>query len=67
VGKEELLKELSATMQSLSVEEFAQSIDKPKWKVYRMVKNGEAPKHFTIGKEIRFSAKAIKAWWSERE
>lgn len=32
VSKEELLKELSQTMQSLSVEELAKSIGAPKWK-----------------------------------
>jgi excisionase family DNA binding protein len=67
VSKEELLKELSQAMQSLNVEELAASIGAPKWKVYRMVKKGEAPKHFKIGKEIRFSAKAVQKWWSERE
>lgn len=67
MSKEELLKELSQEMQSLRAEAFAAAIGEPKWKVYRMVKNGHAPRHFNIGKEIRFPLAAVRKWWEARK
>jgi excisionase family DNA binding protein len=46
----------------LTVREFSGRTGLPVWRVYELLRNGEAPPHIRIGKTVRFPIRGVRQW-----
>ena len=60
----EVLQELKGECQSLSVEELADVVGWPAWRVRQLVKKGSGPPHFRVGKLYRFPVAGVRPWFA---
>ncbi len=63
--QDELVAELRSELRSLTVEQLAQATGIDPWRIYQMIKQGEAPPSFRVGKTYRFPVAGVRRWFAE--
>lgn len=61
-----MLEDLKAELRSLTVEQLAEATAIEPWRLYQMIKKGEAPPNLKVGKTYRFSVAGLRKWFAER-
>jgi excisionase family DNA binding protein len=62
----DLLEDLKAELRSLTVEQLADAMGIEKWRVYELVKKGNAPPSFKVGKTYRFPIAGVRKWFADQ-
>lgn len=60
------LDDLRAELRSLTVEQLADAMGIEKWRVYELVKKGQAPPSLKVGKTYRFPIAGVRKWFVEQ-
>ena len=58
------LDDLRAEFRSLTVEQIADAMGIEKWRVYELIKKGQAPPSFKVGKTYRFPIAGVRKWFA---
>lgn len=53
-------------LRTLSVRMLGEAMNLPTWRIYEMLRNGEAPPHFRVGKTFRFRVRDVDGWMTEQ-
>jgi excisionase family DNA binding protein len=64
--QDELVAELRSELRSLTVEQLAQATGIEPWRIYQMIKKGEAPPSFRVGRTYRFPVAGVRSWFAEQ-
>lgn len=55
-----------AGLLTLTVKQLSKATGIQVWRVHQLVAEGKAPRHFRVGRVIRFRAKDVDAWLDEQ-
>lgn len=54
------------SLRTLTVKELSKATGIQVWRLHQLVAEGKAPRHFRVGRVIRFRAKDVDAWLDEQ-
>ena len=60
------LDDLRKEFRTLTVRQLAEAMGIEQWRIYEMVKKGEAPPHFRVGKTLRFPLTGYRKWFAKK-
>lgn len=58
--------ELEGLLRTLTVRQLSEETGIQVWRIHQMVAEGKAPRHFRVGRVLRFRAKDVDAWLAEQ-
>ncbi len=61
------LEDLKAELRSLTVEQLAERLASSQWRIFQMIKKGEAPPNFKVEKTYRFPVAGVWKWFRRME